>query len=79
MAAQELEIGYFDPQSNMEQAVSENRLYFPRDKGHMNAQGNDQIAQWVFEYLIEYQYIPKASEVIRREYEERFNVGVAGS
>lgn len=62
VAAQELEIGHFDPQSSMEQAASENRLYFPRDKGHANAAGNDKIAQWVFEYLSEYQYIPKASK-----------------
>lgn len=52
IAAAELNIGYLDPQDQMEIAANQNRLYFPRDKGHANAQGNDLIAQWVAEYLI---------------------------
>ena len=58
VAAQELAIGHFDPQSQMEQASSQERLYFPRDKGHANAAGNDKIAQWTFEYLKSHQYLP---------------------
>jgi hypothetical protein len=58
VAAQELKIGYFDPQPQMEQATSEQRLYFPRDKGHANANGNDKIGKWVFEYLKDNQYLP---------------------
>ena len=42
----------------MEKAVSGEQLYFLRDKGHANAAGNDQIAQWVFDYLKEHQYLP---------------------
>ena len=49
VAAQELKVGHFDPQPQMETAASEARLYFPMDKGHANAAGNDQIAKWVFE------------------------------
>ena len=51
IAAQELKVGHFDPQEKMEVAATDSRLYFARDKGHANAAGNDQIAQWVFEYL----------------------------
>ena len=58
VAAQELKVGHFDPQLQMETAASEARLYFPRDKGHANAAGNDQIAKWVFDYLVSSQYLP---------------------
>ena len=58
IAAQELKVGHFDPQAQMEKAASEARLYFARDKGHANAAGNDQIAQWAFEYLKSNQYLP---------------------
>ena len=58
IAAQELKVGHFDPQDQMEIAASESRLYFARDKGHANAAGNDQIARWVFEYLKSSQYLP---------------------
>ena len=61
VAAQELKVGHFDPQNKMEVAASESRLYFPRDKGHANAAGNDQIAKWVFEYLKSSQYLPSPS------------------
>jgi len=57
VAAQELQVGHFDPQAKMEQAATDARLYFPRDKGHANAAGNDQIAQWVFEHLQSHQYL----------------------
>jgi lysophospholipase L1-like esterase len=58
VAAQEIQIGHFDPQTNMEIAATSEQLYFPRDKGHANAAGNDQIAQWVFEYLNTHEYLP---------------------
>lgn len=58
VAAQELKVGHLDPQPNMEQASSNARLYFPRDKGHANADGNDRIAKWVFEHLKSNQYLP---------------------
>ena len=45
IAAQELKVGHFDPQSEMEKVAFEARLYFARDKGHANAAGNDQIAR----------------------------------
>ena len=35
----------------MEQASRQGQYYFPRDRGHANADGNALIAQWVFEYL----------------------------
>ena len=57
VAAQELQVGHFDPQTQMEEAATQNRLYFPRDKGHANAAGNDQIAQWTFEYLKSHQFL----------------------
>jgi len=49
--AQELDVLIFDPQSKMEEASRTGQYYFSRDRGHANAAGNDQIAQWVFEYL----------------------------
>ena len=58
IAAEELKVGHLDPQAKMETAASEARLYFTRDKGHANAAGNEQIAQWVFEYLQSSQYLP---------------------
>lgn len=58
VAAQELQVGHFDPQVEMEQATTNARLYFSRDKGHANAAGNDQIAQWVFGHLKSNQYLP---------------------
>ena len=52
-AAEELGVPRFDPQAQMEQASQQAELYFPRDKGHANAAGNDQIARWVFDFLRE--------------------------
>ena len=53
-AADTLQIGYLDPQEKMEQNAKQNRLYFARDKGHANANGNEKIAEWVYSYLKEY-------------------------
>lgn len=50
-AAEELGVPWFDPQPQMEQASRERTLYFPQDKGHANAAGNDLIARWVLVFL----------------------------
>ena len=50
-AASNLNIGYFDPQADMEQASKQDRLYFARDKGHANDKGNEKIAEWVYSFL----------------------------
>lgn len=50
-AAEELGVLHFDPQPQMEQASSSAELYFPRDRGHANAAGNAQIADWVHDFL----------------------------
>lgn len=52
-AAEELDIGLLDPQSEMETATRSGDYYFRNDRGHANAAGNDLIAQWVFEFLKE--------------------------
>ena len=54
-AAENLDTLHFDPQSKMEEAASSQELYFPNDKGHANAAGNDLIAQWMSEFLREQQ------------------------
>ncbi len=50
-AAAQLDIPYLDLQDQMETASREAELYFKRDRGHANAQGNAQIAQWVYDFL----------------------------
>lgn len=52
-AATELGVRHFDPQPQMEEASRNRTLYFPEDRGHANAQGNNAIAKWVFDYLEE--------------------------
>lgn len=52
--AEELKVGHFDPQKKMEFAADQEQLYFARDRGHPNAKGNDQVAQWVYSYLREH-------------------------
>lgn len=49
--AQNLNIGYFDPQTEMEASARQEVLYFMRDKGHANADGNKKIAEWVYSFL----------------------------
>ena len=41
----------FDPQPQMSQEASRRTLYFPEDRGHANADGNDLIAVWVLAFL----------------------------
>ena len=37
----------------MDKASREASLYFVRDRGHANAQGNETIAKWVLEFLVD--------------------------
>ena len=50
-AARQLKIPHLDLQSRMETASRQAELYFKRDRGHANADGNAKIAEWVYEYL----------------------------
>ena len=50
-AATQLKIPHLDLQSRMETASRQAELYFKRDRGHANAKGNAQIAEWVYEFL----------------------------
>ena len=50
-AAAELDVAYVDLQGQMETASSAETLYFPQDRGHANAAGNDRIAEWVLAAL----------------------------
>lgn len=52
--AEDLDVGHFDLQEKMVKAARLGQLYFPNDRGHPNADGNDQIAQWVYSFLKEY-------------------------
>ncbi len=52
-ASQELGVPHLDLQDQMEQASRSAQLYFENDRGHANAAGNQQIATWVFDFLVE--------------------------
>ena len=52
-AAQELAVPYLDLQDQMDSASRNAQLYFENDRGHANAAGNEQIATWVFDFLVE--------------------------
>jgi lysophospholipase L1-like esterase len=52
-AGLELGVAWFDPQQRMDQASRSQTLYFERDRGHANAEGNQLIARWVQEFLDE--------------------------
>lgn len=52
--ADDLDVGYFDPQEKMIKAARLGQLYFPNDRGHPNADGNAQIAEWVYSFLRDY-------------------------
>ena len=52
-AATELEIPHFDPQRRMEKESRDSLLYFAKDRGHANVAGNDRIAGWVYDFLVE--------------------------
>ncbi len=42
---------HFDPSPEIEALTKRQELYFPTDKGHANAAGNDQIARFVLKFL----------------------------
>jgi lysophospholipase L1-like esterase len=50
-AASELRIRYIDLQEQMNEVSRDEQLYFEKDRGHANIEGNKQIAQWMFDYL----------------------------
>lgn len=52
IAAEELVLPHLDPQAQMETESRQRSLYFERDKGHANAEGNRQIGRWVFDWLL---------------------------
>lgn len=49
--AEALGVPAFDPQPQMDVAARTELLYFPNDRGHANAAGNDRIAEWVLGFL----------------------------
>jgi lysophospholipase L1-like esterase len=44
-------LSHFDPSSTIERLTQHSELYFPSDKGHANAAGNDEIARLVLKFL----------------------------
>lgn len=42
---------HYDPQDQMEEISRQKQMYFTRDRGHANADGNAKIAEWVYEFL----------------------------
>lgn len=51
-AADELGVPIYDPQAEMERRSATETLYFPEDRGHANAAGNDVIAQGMAQFLV---------------------------
>jgi len=56
-AGAELEIPHFDPQRRMERESRDALLYFAKDRGHANVAGNDRIAGWVYDFLVEQELV----------------------
>lgn len=52
-AATELGVPHLDLQDRMTEATRSQTLYFPKDRGHANADGNALIAKWVYAFLEE--------------------------
>jgi len=52
-AASELRVRYIDLQDRMATASRKEVLYFEKDRGHANIEGNKKIADWIFVYLRE--------------------------
>lgn len=57
-ASDVLKVPLHDPQKEMTKLASQQTLYFPQDRGHANAQGNDIIAQGVAQFLVAQQLVP---------------------
>ena len=44
---------HYDPQDQMEEISRQKQMYFTRERGHANADGNAKIAEWVYTFLQE--------------------------
>ena len=42
---------HYDPQGQMEEISRQKQMYFTRDRGHANSDGNAKIAEWVYDFL----------------------------
>lgn len=51
-ASKELPAPIFDPQPEMTRRTASETLFFPEDRGHANAAGNDVIAQGMAQFLV---------------------------
>ncbi len=49
--AAELDLPHLELQDRMTEATRSQTLYFPKDRGHANADGNALIARWVYDFL----------------------------
>ena len=57
-ASAELNIPLYDPQPEFEQITAQQVLYFPQDRGHANAEGNNRIAQGMAQFLVANKLVP---------------------
>jgi lysophospholipase L1-like esterase len=57
-AADKLAVPIYDPQPEMERRSSQATLYFPQDRGHANAAGNEVIAQGMAQFLVTQKLVP---------------------
>lgn len=51
----------YDPQPEIERLTSQRTLYFPQDRGHANAEGNDVIARGMADFLESHALLPSRS------------------
>lgn len=51
----------YDPQPEFERFTSQRTLYFPQDRGHANAEGNDLIARGMADFLETHHLLPARS------------------
>lgn len=56
-AADELQVPMYDPQADLERRSASETLYFPEDRGHANAAGNEVIAQGMAQFLVSSQLV----------------------
>lgn len=57
-ASTEMGLPLHDPQPEFEQRTSQEVLYFPQDRGHANAEGNNLIAQGMAQFLVANKLVP---------------------
>ena len=55
-----LDADLHDLQAQMESASRSTQMYFENDRGHANAVGNQQIATWVFDFLVEQSLVKRS-------------------